>query len=112
MRHVIGFNVVIGIWLIAAPLTVGREVFRPAHAWNNVFLGLIVVGASAMVLAGMPGQAVWSSLAMIGGAWLLVAPLLLPYRDHAFGNDAIFGALILVISAIEIRRIRRTERNS
>jgi hypothetical protein len=108
MKHIIGLNVLIGIWLIAAPLTIGRELFSPAQAWNNLFLGLIVVGASAMVLADMPGQTVWNSCAVVGGAWLLVAPVVLPYREHSLGNDPIFGALILLVGAVEMWRSSRT----
>jgi hypothetical protein len=102
MKHIIGFNIVIGIWLAAAPLIAGSELFSPARAWNNLFLGLIVVGAAAMVLADMPGPTAWSCGSLLAGVGLLVAPLVLPYRDHAFRNDAIPGVLILLISAGEI----------
>jgi hypothetical protein len=111
MKHVIGFNVVIGAWLIAASLTMEGDPLSPAQAWIYLFLGLIIVGASAMVLADMPGQTAWTLCALIGGTWLLLVPLILPDRGYAFGTDAIVGALILVVSALEIWLSHRTARH-
>ncbi len=58
MKHILGLDLILGGWLICAPFVFGAgydEMFSYTHASNDVFIGIVIVGAAALVLADMPG---------------------------------------------------------
>jgi hypothetical protein len=96
----IGFNIVLGLWLLVSPFAFGYDSVSPAM-WNDIILGLLVMGCSWCATAETPGQVFFAVCDMLFGIWLLIAPMLLSYRLGAYGNEAFIGALLVVISAIE-----------
>jgi SPW repeat-containing protein len=105
MKHIIGLNVILGVWLIVSPFAFGYDTASTAAIWNDVVVGLAIIGCAWCVVAEVPGSALCSGCSVLCGAWLLVAPFVLNYRLVAFGNDVIIGALALAISAIETWRL-------
>lgn len=104
MKHMLGWNVILGGWLVGAPLAFGPDLFSGAHATNDTCVGLLVIGCTAMVLRDLPGRTTWTFGAVLGGLWLLIARSILEYGDGAVGNGAIIGTLIVVVSGIELWR--------
>jgi hypothetical protein len=103
MKHIIGLNVILGVWLVLSPFAFGYA--TTAAAWNDVIVGLVIIGCAWCVVAEAPGAALCSACGVVCGAWLMLAPFMLNYRLTAFGYDVIIGALVLVISAIETWRV-------
>jgi hypothetical protein len=104
MKHIIGLNLILGVWLAVSPFAFGYDTASTAAVWNDVVVGLAIIGCAWCVVTDVPGSALCSGCSIVLGAWLMVAPFMLNYRIIAFGNDFIIGALVLVISAIETWR--------
>jgi phosphatidylserine synthase len=102
-RHFIGLNIVLGVWLIATALA-APNTSNAASGWIHLFAGLLLVCCSALVLADIPSPRLWSSCAMLCGAWLVIASVLVSDNDRAVHSDVIVGALILAISGLEVWR--------
>ncbi|MCW8193859.1 SPW repeat protein [Proteobacteria bacterium 005FR1] len=102
VRIASGLNVLIGVWLIAAPWILGYGV--NAAIWNDV-----IVGVALLVLAGirvaMPGR--YASISWVNvvlGVWLFLAPFILQYGSlalvgvsSAIWNDVILGIAVIVL---------------
>jgi hypothetical protein len=106
MKHVIGLNLILGMWLLVLPFALG---YVTVAMWNDVVFGLVIISSSWGVVAEVPGQPLWGTCGILCGAWLMLSPFLLKDGAEAFGNVFI-GALVVVISAIETWRMmnRRT----
>jgi hypothetical protein len=99
MKRVIGLNLILGVWLFVSPFAFGDDTVSTAATWNDVVVGLVIIGCAWCSVAGIPGQTVCSACGILCGAWLVLAPFILNYRVEAFGM--IIGALVLVVSIIE-----------
>ncbi len=98
-------NLVLAIWLIIAPWTVGYSMDVPA-VWNSTFVGICIL-LVALVAAGSrsPGPS-WANLAF--GVWLVLSPLLLGIASRsALWNFVIVGILVAVDALLSIRAKRR-----
>ena len=105
MKHIIGLNLILGMWLLASPFAFGYDTVSTTATWNEAVVGLAIIGCAWCVMTDVPGSALCSGCSVLAGAWLLVAPFVLNYRLVAFGNDVIIGAFVLVIGAIETWRL-------
>jgi len=47
-------NLVLGLWLIAAPFALGFYASAAAAAWNQVVVGVLIAGAATWALAERP----------------------------------------------------------
>lgn len=107
-----GLNMLVGLWLIAAPWLLGYSLV-PTAKWNDV-----AVGAAVVVLAGIriafPARSLGISRVNAAlGLWLLVSPFVLQYgedfvmRNVAFWNDVVAGVVILVLALLSAGATRR-----
>lgn len=87
------FNLVLGAWLIIAPL-IGLGVNHGLAAWNSYISGAVVAIFAVIALARPQLWEEWLNL--IIGLWLIIAPFALGYT-HQTGpmwNQIIVGLLI------------------
>lgn len=69
-----GLNVVLGIWLVVAPLVIYFA--SPAALWNEVIVGIILFGLALSRTSAV--RVVWPSWVNLAlGVWLIIAPLVL-----------------------------------
>lgn len=98
MKYVSWTNVVLGLWLIAAPFLLGYSGLTRA-AYEDVLLGIGIaslalwraVGPETREMAGV------SWLVATAGAWVAIAPFALGYEaaSAAVGNDVTVGIVVL-----------------
>jgi hypothetical protein len=107
MKRVAWINLVLGIWLLAAPFALGTFAAGRLPLTNDIALGVLLVASSWWILAAAatPAIAIWFQ--MVCGAWLIVAPFALRYRDlpRAIVDDVVIGIVVLVVSAFELRGV-------
>lgn len=107
-----GLNLLVGLWLMAAPWVLGY-VEVPAALWNDR-----IVGGAVIILAGIrvlnPTRFTFLSwLNLILGLWLLAAPFVLRYgegfvmRNVAFWNDALSGIAIIALAWLSADATKR-----
>ncbi len=86
-------NVVLGIWLIAAPAVLGY-VSSSAAATNAWVVGVIIAVAAIAALVAFQKWEEWVNMAL--GAWLIVSPWVLGFADLgvALWNQIIVGVLV------------------
>ena len=86
-------NLVLGGWLILAPL-IGLGVSDDVAAWNSYGSGAVVV---LLCIAAITRAYVWEEWASLAiGLWLVVAPFLLGYTHLAgpMWNQVIVGLVV------------------
>lgn len=105
MKHIIGLNLILGVWLIVLPFAFGYDTASPTAMWNDVIAGLAITGCAWCVVTEVAAARLCSGCSVLLGAWLLIAPFVLNYRMVEDGNDVIIGALVLVIGSIETWRL-------
>ena len=105
MKHIIRLNVILGVWLLVSPFAFGYYTASFAAMWNDVIVGLAIIGCAWCVMTESPGSAFCSGCSAVGGAWLLLAPFMLNYRNTGFRADVIIGGLVVMISVVETWRI-------
>ena len=101
MKHIMALNVILGAWLVLSPFAFGYDTAKPTAMWNDVIVGLGIIGCARCVLTEVVVSRLWSGCSVFWGAWLIIAPFVLNYGMVAYGNDIIIGALVLTISAIQ-----------
>ncbi len=96
-------NVVLGIWLLMAPMALG---YADAYAVNNDRLLGILIAASAIVALWVPRV---RFVNVVLGVWLIIAPFVLGYfGGTAVANDIVVGLAVTVFAFIPSRSISRT----
>lgn len=103
LRHIVQINVILGAWLIVAPLVMGYSPSTVELA-NDLALGLVLLGCSWWILSASESEVSEvgaSVLGLLGGIWLIAAPFLLHYEwmSRAFANDIGVGILSAMVSA-------------
>ncbi|MDJ0388424.1 SPW repeat protein [Roseomonas sp. E05] len=131
LRWASGINVVAGLWLIAAPFLLGYSAI-PAALWNDIVCGVLIAALAALHLRSPTrGQGLSWTVAGIG-AWLVLAPFILPYDtlmeqvgaapnvaapepmgpgqadNAAFWNDIIVGVVAMLLGAWSATQGRTT----
>lgn len=93
-------NVVLGLWLIAAPFVLGYVGVTTAM-YEAIVLGIVIAALALWRATGAetPAMASVSWLVAAGGLWVLVAPFVLGYTATtvAVWNDVIVGLAVLVL---------------
>jgi len=110
--------VLAGCWLLAAPSSLGYPAAHPHLRAGVVDLlaGSIVVMAAGFHLL-QPVYGRWAGrVALLTGAGLLLAPVILSYQqdpaiDAALPNDLITGAVVVLTSGLAVRQAGRAARS-
>jgi hypothetical protein len=90
-------NVVLGVWLVASPSTLGYR--DPAMVWSDLATGGLIVVLGILTLFPRFDLARWALC--FAGIWLLFAPLVFWTRDAgAYANDTLVGALVIAFSVL------------
>ncbi len=99
-KYLAQINILLGAWLIAAPLVLGYTDSR-METWNDVALGILLIACSWWMLAAVAGQLGAGGLQLLGGLWLIAAPFAWHYaqRSRPFSNDLVLGILSVLVSA-------------
>ena len=84
LKHIIHINIILGAWLVIPPFATGYSMSTVELA-NDVGLGALLIGCSWWLLAASTGQVGVSMLQLLGGIWVIAAPLLLHY-EHTSGH--------------------------
>jgi hypothetical protein len=103
MRRVTYINLILGVWLIAAPAVFGVFTTNRIAAANDVGLGVLLIATSWWIVATRTAQLPVSGFQLLCGIWLIAGPFVLRYSGFAQAtlNDMIAGALVLVVSVLE-----------
>lgn len=96
-------NVILGLWLIAAPFALGYASVGTAVA-EDVILGVIVAAFALWRVLGpeTSGMRSVSWIVMLAGLWVLVAPFAIGYTvaPAAVANDVFIGFVILILGGV------------
>jgi SPW repeat len=103
-----------GVWLVIAAEPVAyRATGRFDVLWNDVVVGLAVAVVAMVRLLRPAGASAGIACAL--GAWLVAAPFVFGYGggagdSRAFGNDAVAGLAIVVLTLVGAVRAREIPR--
>ena len=87
----------LGLWLIAAPFTLGYR--STALAASDVMSGIVIFALALAAMFVHRAWLMWAATAV--GLWLAVAPLIFWAPESAsYANDTLVGALVIVFSII------------
>ncbi|MCW8193923.1 SPW repeat protein [Proteobacteria bacterium 005FR1] len=112
-----GLNILLGIWLIAAPWVLGYS-GEPAM-WNESLVGIAVIVVAAIKLASPIRLAKISWVNVALGVWLIIAPFVLhpgtPLGavegvSPALWNDIVVGIFIVVLSYLSAGMVTTREK--
>jgi hypothetical protein len=93
--------VVAGTWLIVAPLVLDHDAANIAFlGWNDVIVGLLLVGLAALRVVMPDGTAPLSLITMALGVWLVFAPFVRGYHVAPLAtlNDILIGATVAALA--------------
>ncbi len=109
MKKVAWINLVLGIWLLAAPFALGAFPANRLPLTNDLALGVLLAASSGWILAASATPAIATWFQMVCGAWLIVAPFALRYGalPRTMTDDVAIGIVVLVVSALELREVFR-----
>lgn len=100
VRTVSGFDVLAGLWLIAAPFALAYSGISVA-LWNSLIFGLAIVALETSVEIGegyKHASLSWISTAI--GLWLMIAPFALGFSDvtSATWNHVLTGIVVAALA--------------
>jgi hypothetical protein len=101
MKHSMGIAFFLAAFLIAAPFGL-RSLSPRVVMWNEMVSGLIVVGATFLILRNARLRGLWLGIAFGIGAWLFFSPFMLGYPPARSGADLIIGSLLVMTTVIEM----------
>ena len=98
---------ILGFWLVLSPFVLQYAALTGIASLNSYVFGLAVVGFAALALYRPQTWEEWVNLVL--GIWLILAPLVLGFRDETVStaNHFIVG-LLIVIDAMSIMFPRQT----
>lgn len=88
-------NVILGLWLMAAPAVLGYG--GAAHA-NDRIVGPLVLSFAFIAISEVTRSLRWANLPL--GIWLLIAPWPMDFPTKSLVNDLIVGVLIVIFASI------------
>lgn len=99
-----GLNVILGIWLVIAPLVVYFA--SPAALWNEVIVGIILFALALSRTSAL--RVTWPSwVNLVLGAWLVIAPFVLGDNNtSAIWTQVISGLLIGLLALWSVTATR------
>lgn len=91
-----GLNVILGIWLVIAPLVIYFA--SPAALWNEVIVGVVLFALALSRTSAL--RITWPSwVNLILGIWLVIAPFVLGNNNAAaVWTQVVSGILIGLIA--------------
>ncbi len=101
-------SLLVGVWLIASPAVLVYEEGDPA--WHDAAAGVVVMILAAGWLAARPARGTLGWLSAAVGLWLFAAAFWLADSAAASWNEAISGAVVLILGAIAGSAARATRR--
>src|SRR5262249_41854751 len=106
MKHIMWITLLLGVWLIVAPFSMGASA---TVATNDFVVGILLVATSAWILAidTPPAGAAWFDV--LCGMWLIASPFVLGYRAMraSAGNDIVAGVIAIIVSGIAAMALTR-----
>jgi hypothetical protein len=91
-------TVVVGLWLVLAPLVLGHVDLQARS--TEVWVGLAVAITAVVAMAVRGFRFITTGL----GAWLAMAPFVLAYRSGtAIAHDVLVGLLLIALSLVPTR---------
>jgi hypothetical protein len=105
MKHIIGLNGLIAAWLIVAPPALGLSAPGTSAMWNDVVLGLLLLGCAMCVAAEAPGAVLYAAASLCCGVWLAGTPFFFRSPPASLAYDGLIGALVIVISGVQTWRL-------
>lgn len=95
-----GLNVILGIWLVIAPLVIYFA--SPAALWNEVIVGVILFALALSRTSAL--RITWPSwVNLVLGAWLIIAPFVLGNNNSsAVWTQVISGAVIGLVAFLSL----------
>jgi|GEM_PF-519112 len=88
---------VLGLWLIASPFTLGYR--SPLLALSDIISGILVIGLAVIAFRTGRAWAAWANTFV--GLWLALAPLVFWAPDAAaYANDTLVGMLVVVFAIL------------
>ena len=88
-------NVILGVWLMAAPAVLGYT--GPARTHDRI-IGPLAVSCAVIALWEVTRPMRWGNVAL--GAWLLVAPWVLAYGWTPTVNSSAVGLLLMAFALV------------
>jgi hypothetical protein len=106
-------NVIVAIWLIAAPLALGYADVTSALV-NDYIVGSVVLGVAAVRIARPSWHPLFSLVNLVLGVWLLVAPFALHHEGLSaeWWSDIVAGIIVAIESSISLAYGRRAARGA
>jgi hypothetical protein len=104
MRWQDWMNILLGLWLIVAPLLMAYAGgYAGTAAWNSYLVGLGLVVVPLLGLIKPLPLRQWLVLAL--GIWLLVAPFVLGFANEAVAmwNTVLTGVVVGIAAAARLR---------
>lgn len=103
MKRFLWVNIVLGLWLLAAPFVLGYSASSVAALTNDVVLGILVIGGAWWVIAGLTGGFAAALFEALCGLWLLIAPFVLniSHLPGTLFNEMVVGVIVLVVGLVE-----------
>jgi hypothetical protein len=91
-------NIGTGVWLVLAPFILGYAAFA-APLWNDIVCGALIIVLGGVRRSGIMRNVGLSYTNAGIGAWLIIAPWVLPYEglQPAIWNDVVVGILVLIM---------------
>ena len=102
MKRLTWINLILGIWLVVSPFALGYSSTMAATA-NDVVLGILFLGCSAWIVAGMRAPIAVSWFEILCSIWLIATPFVQNYQrlPHVMTNDVTVGVITLLVGLIE-----------
>jgi len=113
LKHIVQINILLGAWLIVAPFVLGYSGSTLELA-NDVAIGVVFIGCSSWILAGLTAQVACSALELLGGLWLIATPFYFHYEQmsRVYINNVVVGILAVMVATSATwmlsSRLRRT----
>jgi hypothetical protein len=111
MKNLVWINLLIGVWLIAAPFALPSVGLNGAWVVNDILIGFLFIFFAWWMLAAIGPSTGTASLSAVVAVWLMAAPFVLGYSVIASArwNDVGCGAVVLIVSAVAAFAGSRTQ---
>ena len=95
-------NVILGIWLMAAPSLLGFE--GTVAAINGRTAGPVIAACAIVAMAEVTRGVRWANCIL--GQWLLLAPLVLHYASWAATTSDVLTGMFVILSSLPRGRVK------
>ena len=94
--------IILGLWLISSPFTLGYQSL--AMTYNDIIVGVVLISLAGITLFARNG---WANYANgFVGLWLLFAPIVFSAPTAAaYANDTLVGIMVITFSVLIVMRM-------